>query len=409
VVSGEAGDDDDILSSGQASPIDSHPPNPLLLRLRNHPQAERSTSDISEYDRRVSEFNQRRPVTKPPLQNRIISWSDPITARGIIDDDEGKKLGASPLGRSGSSDDPDEVESTLVDSTGGWNDTHRARLYGPRRHRSSDDLDVLRGTRILPLDHLKLDVQLCGELLIMKRREQHLANVLACLQALTDTLEPANTALLNDYTQHQPRLHELESRTVVLQQIEAARAKADAMTQETNALSYESAQFAMDGLWHMASQPRQNVFAFREKVFGTGRRLRQGVRGAHGQFNRVQWTIDGKERLVDALGRTESEAEEEQNLPGAHPNIEEDEEVEVVENQTLRPTWILRLFNSWGSRWGTPQSAAQQQQHEHERPSPKVDDAVDTNSHERGLSSSVEACDKIESRSTILMRHHTTT
>jgi len=146
---------------------------------------------------------------------------------------------------------------------------------------------------------------------------------------------------------------------VVLQDIESAKVKADGMTQETNALAYEFEQFHLEDLWHMASVPRAKVFAMREQVFGTGRRLGQGVHGAHGHFNRVQWRVDGTEVLVDALGRTESEVEEERGLPGAHPILEEAEEGDVVEHPSLRPTWLLRFFNYWGSRWGTASSAVE--------------------------------------------------
>ena len=67
--------------------------------------------------------------------------------------------------------------------------------------------------------------------------------------------------------------------------------------------------------------------------------------------------LDGKERLVDALGRTESEAEEEAGLPGADAlDLEESEdEVDAVQHQSLRPTWLLNFFNYWGSKWGAGQ------------------------------------------------------
>ena len=118
----------------------------------------------------------------------------------------------------------------------------------------------------------------------------------------------------------------LQARVGVLQDIEAMRVHADAATQETNALAYESAQFLVDDLWHMAAAPRQKVLAVRERVFGTGRRLPQGVRGAHGRFNRVQWMLDGSTRLVDMHGRTESEAEEDIGLPWVQPEDDEDDE-----------------------------------------------------------------------------------
>ena len=47
---------------------------------------------------------------------------------------------------------------------------------------------------------------------------------------------------------------------------------------------------------------------------GSGRVLPEGVRGAHGKFNRLQQRLDGREVVVDWLGRTESEDEEEERL-----------------------------------------------------------------------------------------------
>jgi hypothetical protein len=88
-------------------------------------------------------------------------------------------------------------------------------------------------------------------------------------------------------------------------------------------------------------------------VFGTGgRRLPTGVRGAHGRFNRVQWTLNGGERLVDLMKRTESEAEEEASLEAKGISVPlEEEEEDVVEHPGIKPMWLLRFFTSWGARW----------------------------------------------------------
>ncbi|CAL1700639.1 unnamed protein product [Somion occarium] len=351
VISRDPADEEDILSSGQVSPVSDSQARNSMLHLGALPPAAHSADELSDYDRRVSEFNHRRPPMKPHYQTRIISWSDPVTALDIIDDGGiDKRRGSSPLGRSAY--DGLEDVSTLVDGDEAISESHRTKLLSLRGRRSFDDAERLRGTRILPVERMRIDVELCGQLLIMHRREQHLANVLACLQALTQTLETSNTTIRNDFKEHQSAISELDARAVLLQQIETLRSKADVMTQETNALAYESAQFQVDDLYHMASQPRMKVFELREKVFGTGRRLRQGVHGAHGQFNRVQWTIDGRERLVDMWGRTEIEAEEEVALPGAHVVVPEEAEREVVEHQSLKPTWVLRFFNYFGSKWG---------------------------------------------------------
>lgn len=127
------------------------------------------------------------------------------------------------------------------------------------------------------------------------------------------------------------------------------------MAQETKALQYESSQFRPEHLWRVAEPARRRTLELREKVFGTGRRLPQGVSGAHGQFNRIQWTLDGEGRLVDSFGRDESEVEEEAalgDLVEFLEGIEEEDEEEAVQHPSLKPTWLLRLFTSWGARWG---------------------------------------------------------
>jgi hypothetical protein len=87
----------------------------------------------------------------------------------------------------------------------------------------------------------------------------------------------------------------------------------------------------------------------RQKVFGDGlalgsgsgsaiRKVPEGVHGAHGRFNRVQRTLDGRERVVDSLGRTEEEVEEEEallvaSLQGliAHKKRQQEQEVPEAE------------------------------------------------------------------------------
>lgn len=127
------------------------------------------------------------------------------------------------------------------------------------------------------------------------------------------------------------------------------------MAQETKALQYESGQFRPEYLWRVASPARRRALELREKVFGTGRRLPQGVSGSHGRFNRLQWTLDGEGRLVDSLGRDESEVEEEAalgDLLGFLEGAEEEDEGDVVEHPSLKPTWLLKFFTNWVARWG---------------------------------------------------------
>jgi hypothetical protein len=164
-----------------------------------------------------------------------------------------------------------------------------------------------------------------------------------------------NTSLRQDYQSYQQFSLDVEAHTKVIAQIEAQRLKEEKMTQETNTLLYESNQFHMSDLWQTATSPRHKVFALRENVFGTGgRRLPSRVHGAHERFNRLQWTLDGKKRLVDWMGRTESEAEDEDAVGIEQVVVpsEEDEE-DVVDHPGIRPMWLLRFFHTWGVRWGS--------------------------------------------------------
>jgi len=45
----------------------------------------------TDHERRVMAFNQKRPWPKGYVQNRVASWSDPISARGILNADDGEE------------------------------------------------------------------------------------------------------------------------------------------------------------------------------------------------------------------------------------------------------------------------------------------------------------------------------
>lgn len=319
-----------------------------MSKLGSFTSAQRSTGELSDHFKRVAEFDQRRISTRPRAPVRIVSWSDPLSARDFIGGDH--RGGNDSLKHTVDSPIDDEAEMP-VDPLHA--ETSPRRL-GPRRCKSHSDITALRGAHILPLERMRIDVELCGQLLVMWRRERHLLNIVQCLEALSSSLARTNATLRADHEAARSDRDTLAERASVLQRIEATGTRADALTQETQALAYETAQFLVEDLWHMALQPRRRVLAMREKVFGTGRRLPQGVRGAHGRYNRVQWALGGGELLVDALGRTESEAEEEDDLPheSGYETDEVEEEVDAVENLSLKPTWLLRLFNYWGSKWG---------------------------------------------------------
>ncbi|KAJ6515875.1 hypothetical protein C8R45DRAFT_1140940 [Mycena sanguinolenta] len=397
------GDDEheEELSSGQVSPADDpRTPNQFDLGAGGMaslgPSAASSAANIlnpEEYDRKLSEFNHKRPWGARMVQTRVASWSDPVSAREILDgesDDSGgegegsvasgvggvrrrRRTEGSKLAHGGSvlGDDESAVlyEEPMSDAAAGYlSDAppvpaprRRPVALGPRRRRSwHQDPKSFKDLKVLSPERMRIDVALCGQVLIMVRREEHLKNVLACVQVLTASLSDVNTRLREDYQKHARALLEVEQQTKVIADIDVEASKAYKISQAQNTLSYETQQFQVRELWHIASPPRHTTFALRDKVFGMGgRRLPPGKHGAHGRFNRLQWTLDGQERLVDHLGRTESEAEEEsvvEDIEGFRSPPTEDEE--VVKHPAIRPMWLLRFFTSWGARWGASDADA---------------------------------------------------
>ncbi|CCM01577.1 uncharacterized protein FIBRA_03637 [Fibroporia radiculosa] len=351
-ISGDPDEDDGVLSSGQVSPI-YESSTPMMLGIGSWTSAHRSTSELSDYDRRVIEFNKKRPSMRPYYQSRIVSWSDPLSAKEIVDKSDSMDDMDTPRVPNATTYARKDDDFFSEIEVGGYMRRQDA-TFGRPRSRSFEAPARLKDLRVLPAEWMRIDVELCGQLLILHRREEHLKNVVACLSALADRVSHTNTKLRTDHEAARPALEGLREQAHILQRVEMARARTDALTQETQALAYESAQYLVEDLWHMAVQPRRRVIALREQVFSTGRRISPLSRGARGRFSRVQWTLDGRERLVDALGRTESEAEEEEWLPFA-ASVDDDsdtEEVDEAEHKSLRPTWLLRFFNYWGTKWG---------------------------------------------------------
>ena len=50
------------------------------------------------------------------------------------------------------------------------------------RRRSFHDLETFKGVEVLSLERMMIDVEICGQLLIASRREEHLENVAACIK-----------------------------------------------------------------------------------------------------------------------------------------------------------------------------------------------------------------------------------
>jgi hypothetical protein len=162
---------------------------------------------ISDYERRVNAFNKKRPwPTKAGRQSRAPSWSDRISARDEDDqyDVSGRsrshsrtrtrtrsRLNKVSFGAGGEEEEEEEEEEIVgVTVSDGEQDEiedreHRRWLFrhgGARRRHSFHDVSSFGHVRVLPTERMGIDVGLATQLLVMLRREEHLENVLACLQ-----------------------------------------------------------------------------------------------------------------------------------------------------------------------------------------------------------------------------------
>lgn len=81
-------------------------------------------------------------------------------------------------------------------------------------------------------------------------------------------------------------------------------------------LSYQVERLDVYPLWKNVRQQRSKTNAVRQSIFGTPLKTRPDSFAASRPYFRVQNTLNsGEQRLVDWLGRTESEAEEEMAIP----------------------------------------------------------------------------------------------
>ncbi|KAF8640106.1 hypothetical protein AX17_001342 [Amanita inopinata Kibby_2008] len=335
---GASDDDDMLLSSGQVSPQASN-----SFGFSATPEIPQAMSNKKTF---LDSVSQRRGGDP---KKREASWATTTSARDDFSDVGTSLEEVSEPAYSVCRDD------IFVDK--------RKNSISPDRRRSFHDLRSLQDILILTPEQMRIDVELCSQVLIMLRRQEHLRNIVACLQVLESSLAATSSRLREDYETHLDFITSVDP-TNIFSDINAQYKMAEETSQQTKTLLYESKQFSMSDLWHASSHFRQEVFDLRNKVFGTGgRRLPRGVHGAHGRFNRLQWTIDGQKRLVDYCGRMETEVEEETRADHGYftvPVPEEDEQ-NVVEHPSMKPVWLLRLFTSWGARWGAATASRSRQ------------------------------------------------
>lgn len=357
VLSPNSENDEDPPSSGQVSPISiSRTHNPFILDPSDSSiTAQRSTSNLNkddpEYDRRLKSFLARHP-RRPRDESRVSSWS------GVGSAEEKRKS----VDKSTERESEAESRRTML------------RPSIQRRH-SFHNLDAFRDLRILPLKWLRIDVDLCGHLLVMHRREVHLKCMLACLEHVSSHLAATNATLLKDDRDHREFLSNLSSQLEALQRVEDARLVAHGSRQQVAALDYEAGQFRRQDLWDAAIAPRAKVLELRGKVFGSDIVSSRKRR-------RKQWTLGGQELEVDVWGRTESEAEEERRAGAGLGDLrvlgdETDDEISEAEEEgehndaLMQPMWLLKFLTRWTARLGflAGQQASPSQSHAQSRDS----------------------------------------
>ncbi|KAH7887723.1 hypothetical protein F5I97DRAFT_2011196 [Phlebopus sp. FC_14] len=378
VVSSDKGEEDELLSSGQVSPISvSRMHNPFILSRSTDVSSANLVGNESE--KRLDEFLARRERKQKQTRAHAQGEDPGGERRGIRDGGNYFAIGEEATWRS----------RVLADEIGELTKSESNSCGLGRRH-TFHDLDSVRNISILPVDWMHIDVELCGQILVMRRREAHLDGVAKCLEYLTCTLSrlsdtlrasrdahgPLITALTSPISSDNPHLG--HSETPVLAAVHALPS-----LPPVAALEYEAAQLRVGEMWGNARAARRKVWELRNAVFGpvglgsSSGMERGGGRGPRGKRRVPQWTLAGTDRLVDVHGRTESEAEEERLAAAGNSSrsfISDDEsdgdvgiadvagsgvtglregEAETeAERQGMMPMWLLRVFTSWGARWG---------------------------------------------------------
>ncbi|KAH0839736.1 hypothetical protein J3R83DRAFT_676 [Lanmaoa asiatica] len=381
------GDEDELLSSGQASPASvSRTHNPFSLGV----------SDVSSANL-VGTENERQPGDS--LGSRRHDYDSGVGEKGqrVSTRNESERM----IGGRGEAWWKARVPRERYRKEG-------KQCASDQTVHTFHDLPSVQHTPVLRTDWMRTDAELCGQILMMRRREAHLEGVVKCLEYLTTTLADASTALRNAHTAHKPIVDALTSHhpatpsgpaatspmAVISPTLPAslpsafqahippglmpvvAALHALPVPPPVPALRYEAAQLRVDDMWASTREVRRKVWELRSVVFG-----RENVLGVGGPGPRTgkgkgrrrwssQWRLDGTECPVDALGRTESEAEEERGIVADGERSEGEDETESeresgVEkkgvlgdgleeggSEVMGPMWLLRVFMSWGARLG---------------------------------------------------------
>lgn len=361
------------LSSGQVSPIS---PATSMHNFGFYTPANNSSlwADDDFFESRLP-GSARYWVVRTYRRKRALSWADSKSVYDVVDQLDSDTLESTERHH-------EKLYKSLpgFQVPGGFNkyryrEERRPLRFRKKRSHSLDDRDFYDSGDVLTPDRMRIDVDLCAQCLVMQRRKIHIKTAVTALQAMVQCSSTTNELLLKYHEDRIALLKELASQSQMVTDIEKAVSDADAASADTDALMYEVDFLDIPGLWRMARGPRLRVFAIRDKVFGVRGRRRYttrdsniGTEGGHGRFNRLQRRPDGTERYVDFLGRTESDVEEESELPELthieNSSDSEDEGEHIVdmsdrgddEGRESRlhaiSNYLLALFTDWGRLLG---------------------------------------------------------
>lgn len=239
---------------------------------------------------------------------------------------------------------------------------------------------------------MKIDIDLCGEVLISRMRETHIKNLLQLLEviircyksgarklkpgkALENFVGQFNESVSAELSTSQPMLDAIEERSSIIQQIHDLNEQSSEARLRAATIHYQAQQIATEKIWNNVQKHRQDVARIRANVYPIKPRdlelertmFEQGsmdhVLPKDSRFKFIANTIDARRQYVDGTGRTEEEVEEEDAVRNAGSTEKKEKEParpeqgEEVRTQKSWSEWLLAQVRKVESVWGRGQAA----------------------------------------------------
>ncbi|KZW04083.1 hypothetical protein EXIGLDRAFT_758383 [Exidia glandulosa HHB12029] len=179
-----------------------------------------------------------------------------------------------------------------------------------KRHLSFDDRTLLPDSARAERHQLMIDFQLAGEIMQLHVRQRHLAKLTVLLKNVTSSLSHTNSILKADVEAYRRTLAQIE--VVAPKLLEYAAYESERSRQADTRMVQTS--YRVRNAEPKIHEAVDDVHSKRSELWGA-RADRTTYRDRPDGF-RILRNVQGHETLVDAHGRTESEAEEEAVLRG---------------------------------------------------------------------------------------------